>query len=98
MRCWARAARCSRGRRRASASISWVLIREEGQRKAYNGGGLRWLPRGNTVVVVTHEDDIAQHARRVIRLRDGKVESDVRVDEPTLAHVDVDGILGAAAL
>ena len=52
--------------------------------------------RGNTVVVVTHEDDIAQHARRVIRLRDGKVESDVRVDEPTLAHVDVDGILGAA--
>lgn len=32
---------------------------------------------GNTVIVVTHEEDIAQHARRIIRLRDGKVESDL---------------------
>lgn len=31
---------------------------------------------GNTVVLVTHEEDIANHARRVIRLRDGMVESD----------------------
>lgn len=31
---------------------------------------------GNTVVLVTHEEDIANHARRVIRLRDGVVESD----------------------
>ncbi len=31
---------------------------------------------GNTIVVVTHEEDIAHHARRVIRLRDGIVESD----------------------
>jgi len=31
---------------------------------------------GNTVVLVTHEEDIAAHARRVIRLRDGVVESD----------------------
>lgn len=31
---------------------------------------------GNTLVVVTHEEDIANHARRVIRLRDGQVESD----------------------
>jgi putative ABC transport system ATP-binding protein len=31
---------------------------------------------GNTVVLVTHEEDIANHARRVIRLRDGIVESD----------------------
>jgi putative ABC transport system ATP-binding protein len=33
---------------------------------------------GNTVVLVTHEEDIANHARRVIRLRDGMVESDNR--------------------
>lgn len=33
---------------------------------------------GNTVIVVTHEEDIAAHAHRVIRLRDGMVESDVR--------------------
>jgi putative ABC transport system ATP-binding protein len=31
---------------------------------------------GNTVVLVTHEEDIAAHARRVIRLRDGVIESD----------------------
>ena len=31
---------------------------------------------GNTVVIVTHEEDIANHARRIIRLRDGLLESD----------------------
>ncbi len=33
---------------------------------------------GNTVVLVTHEEDIANHARRVVRLRDGVIESDKR--------------------
>ena len=32
--------------------------------------------RGNTVILVTHEEDIASHARRVLRLRDGLIESD----------------------
>ncbi|MBF8150959.1 ABC transporter ATP-binding protein [Winogradskyella sp. F6397] len=31
---------------------------------------------GNTVIMVTHEEDIAAHAKRVIRLRDGIIESD----------------------
>lgn len=31
---------------------------------------------GNTVIVVTHEEDIAAHAKRIVRLRDGKIESD----------------------
>lgn len=31
---------------------------------------------GNTVILVTHEEDIAQHAHRIIRLRDGLVETD----------------------
>jgi putative ABC transport system ATP-binding protein len=33
--------------------------------------------RGHTLIVVTHETDVAAHARRVIRLRDGRVESDL---------------------
>ena len=31
---------------------------------------------GNTVILVTHEEDIAEHAHRIIRLRDGMIESD----------------------
>jgi len=46
--------------------------------------------RGNTLLVVTHEEDIANHARRTVRLRDGLIESDVQVDNPTLAGVDVE--------
>lgn len=33
---------------------------------------------GNTVILVTHEEEIAEHAHRVIRLRDGVIESDIR--------------------
>ncbi|TSE06827.1 MULTISPECIES: ABC transporter ATP-binding protein [Aquimarina] len=33
---------------------------------------------GNTVILVTHEEEVAAHAHRVIRLRDGMIESDVR--------------------
>ncbi len=35
---------------------------------------------GNTVVLVTHEEDISNYAKRVIRLRDGLIESDKRKD------------------
>ena len=34
--------------------------------------------RGNTIILVTHEEDIAAHARRVVRLRDGKILEDAR--------------------
>jgi len=36
--------------------------------------------QGNTIIVVTHEEDIARHARRVVRLRDGLIESDGPID------------------
>ena len=46
---------------------------------------------GNTVVLVTHEEDIANYARRVVRLRDGVIETDKRarsgMDEFELACV-----------
>lgn len=32
---------------------------------------------GNTIILVTHEEDIARYARRIVRLRDGKIESDI---------------------
>jgi len=35
---------------------------------------------GHTIILVTHEEDIAQHARRLIRLRDGLVESDTTIE------------------
>lgn len=40
---------------------------------------------GNTVIVVTHEEDIALHARRIVRLRDGVIESDHINEHPALA-------------
>jgi putative ABC transport system ATP-binding protein len=40
--------------------------------------------RGNTVIIVTHEEDIARHARRIMRLRDGLIETDI-ANTPVLA-------------
>lgn len=37
--------------------------------------------KGNTVILVTHEEDIAQHAHRIIRLRDGLIDSDFRKEQ-----------------
>jgi putative ABC transport system ATP-binding protein len=36
---------------------------------------------GNTVIVVTHEDDIAEHAHRIVTLRDGRIISDARTGD-----------------
>ncbi|HLT47285.1 MAG TPA: ABC transporter ATP-binding protein [Rubricoccaceae bacterium] len=52
--------------------------------------------RGHTLLVVTHEHDIAHHARRIVHLRDGLVEYDEPVAEPALAGVPEEA-LGAAA-
>lgn len=40
---------------------------------------------GQTIILITHEDHIADHAHRTIRLRDGKIESDVRATDAIAA-------------
>jgi putative ABC transport system ATP-binding protein len=42
--------------------------------------------KGNTIILVTHEEDIAKHAHRIIRLKDGLVESDELNKEITSFH------------
>ncbi len=37
--------------------------------------------QGNTIILVTHEEDISRFARRIVRLRDGKIESDTQNDK-----------------
>jgi macrolide transport system ATP-binding/permease protein len=55
--------------------------------------------RGITIILVTHEPDVAQHARRIIRMRDGRIFSDEKVskrltEEPTAGtlHVRADAV------
>ncbi len=43
---------------------------------------------GKTIIMVTHENDIAAWARRVVRMRDGRIESDVRNDASSPATIE----------
>jgi putative ABC transport system ATP-binding protein len=47
--------------------------------------------KGNTILLVTHEEDIARHARRIIRLRDGVIESDGVIEDPVLQDMEIAG-------
>lgn len=45
---------------------------------------------GKTVIIVTHEEDIARHCTRIIRFRDGKIERDEPVAKPTDAREELE--------
>ena len=69
-----------------------ILLADEptGNLDSQTGGEIMSLfeqlnARGNTIVLVTHEEDIASHARRIVRLRDGRV----REDMPNASHVAI---------
>lgn len=47
---------------------------------------------GNTIILVTHENEIANHARRIIRLKDGLIESDTPVENPVLANHELETV------
>jgi putative ABC transport system ATP-binding protein len=42
---------------------------------------------GKTIIMVTHENDIAAWSRRIVRMHDGHIESDVRNDGPKTSHM-----------
>ena len=42
--------------------------------------------QGQTIILVTHEADVARHARRVVRMKDGRVFSDLPVEQDVLRH------------
>jgi putative ABC transport system ATP-binding protein len=52
---------------------------------------------GQTIIMVTHEPDIAAHAERVVTLRDGVISSDVRQAPAPLAHREARDPVGAEA-
>jgi putative ABC transport system ATP-binding protein len=41
--------------------------------------------KGNTIIVVTHEEEVARHARRILRIRDGQIASDERLEASPFA-------------
>jgi putative ABC transport system ATP-binding protein len=43
---------------------------------------------GQTIIMVTHEPDVARHAKRIIRMKDGKVQSDLPVERDSLSELN----------
>ena len=67
---------------RSSAEILAIFQRLNGQ--------------GKTVVMVTHEPDVAAHCRRIVRMRDGVIASDEPVASPRRAEDELEAGIGAA--
>ena len=48
--------------------------------------------KGNTIILVTHEEYIAEHAGRIIRLKDGLIENDERVKKRFIPKPRVEAV------
>jgi putative ABC transport system ATP-binding protein len=77
---------------RALVNHPSILLADEptGNLDSKTGGEIMTLfeqlaKRGNTIIVVTHEEEIARHSRRIIRIRDGLIASDERLPQLTTA-------------
>ena len=49
---------------------------------------------GQTIIIVTHEESVARHARRIIRMRDGRIYSDLSTEKDQAKRISLTGELG----
>jgi len=54
--------------------------------------------RGQTIIMVTHEADVARHAKRIIRMKDGRVHSDLPVEQDAVSQIQEDDQFPAEVL
>ena len=90
----AKAARCHRP---ALVARPAILLADEptGNLDSRNERGnprpvRRTAQRGQTIIMVTHEADVARHAKRIIRMKDGRVHSDLPVEQDAVSQVHED--------